>query len=150
MTGMTILVIAGIALVLAGLGVLCWKSPVLHYRIHHDGKSLYQILCRRLNHGDSYRKVLLLLGPGKEASDRNRERFFLAMQKRPEFSPDGMLPTDLLLDYPQGGACWTRLQFRAGKLVNFDPSNFTQYVPPGPFMGPPIPMSPPDVLSGRR
>jgi hypothetical protein len=149
MTGMTALMIAAIALVLTGLGILCWKSPVLHYRVHHDGKSLYWILCRRLKPGDSYRKAHLLLGPGREASERSRERFFLAMQKRPGLSPDGQLPTDVLLDYPQGGACWTRLQFRDGKLVNFDPGSFTRYVPPGPFMGPPIPMPPPDAPSGR-
>jgi hypothetical protein len=150
MMGMMTLVIAGIVLLSAGLAIVYRKSPVLHYRIHHDGPSLYRILCTRLKPGDSYRKAILLLGSGKEASDMSRERFLLAAQKRPEFFPDGVFSTDVLLDYPYSHACWTRLQFRDGQLVNFEPGNFTRYVPPRPCMGPLIRMLPTDAPAEGR
>jgi hypothetical protein len=37
--------------------------------------------------------------------------------------------TDALLNYPCGVPRWTCLQFRDGRLVNFDPDQFKRYEP---------------------
>jgi hypothetical protein len=124
-----ILAVAGVALVLVGAGVLYRTSAVLHYRIRHDGKSLYRVLCTRLRPGDSCRKTDSLLGTGKEPSEAQRDRLLEAVNKCPEFYPDGVLATDVFLDYRYDGSCWMSLQFREGKLVNHDPAQFTRYEP---------------------
>jgi hypothetical protein len=128
--------LVGLAVVLTGAGVLYRTSAVLHYRICHDGKSLYRVLCTRCKPGDSCGKISLLLGSGKEPSAASRDRLFEALNKRPELHPDGVLPTDVFRNYPYDGLCWIPLQFRAGKLVNYDPGQFTRYQPIGCLAAP--------------
>jgi hypothetical protein len=129
MTDALIFAVAGIALVLIGAGVLYQTSAVLHYRIRHDGKSLYRVLCTRFKPGDSCGKVNSLLGSGKEPSEAYRNRLLEAVHKCPEFYPDGVLPTDVFLNYPYDGSCWMSLQFRDRRLVNHEPAQFTRYEP---------------------
>jgi hypothetical protein len=124
-----ILAVAGLALVSVGADVLYRTSAVWHFRIRHDGKSLYRILCTRLRPGDSCGKVNSLPGTGKEPGEAHRNRLLEAVHKCPEFYPDGVLATDVFLNYPYDGSCWTSLQFRDGRLVNHDPAQFTRYEP---------------------
>jgi hypothetical protein len=124
-----IFAVAGLALILIGAGVLYQTSAVLHYRIRHDGKSLYRVLSTRLKPGDSRSRVDSLLGTGKEPSEAHRNRLLEAVRECPEFYPDDVLPTDVLLNYPYDGSCWMSLQFRDGRLVNHDPAQFMRYEP---------------------
>ena len=116
--------LVGVTLAAAGFGLLYGKSAVVHYRIRHDGNSLYRVLCTRLQPGDSRRKVTRLLGLGTELQELSRSRLLEAAKKRPEYFPDGALATDVFLNYPCGGPRWSCLQFRDEKLVNFQPAPF--------------------------
>ncbi len=106
----------------------CSESPDQHYRKHHDGKSLYEVLYKQVKPGDSIEKVQGLLGPGEPAESRARRAIEKFAQKTPDRYPDGYRETDTLLDYPMDGGS-AILQFRDGRLINHNPEDCAHYEP---------------------
>lgn len=106
----------------------CSKSTDEHYRQHHDGKSLYQVLHKQVRSGESLENVQSLLGRGEESSPRTRAAVERFARKHETQYPDGYQESDQLVDYPIEGG-WLTLQFRSGQLVNFRPGDFARYEP---------------------
>lgn len=109
--------------IVSGTVVGCSKAK--HYRAHHDAESLYATLHKEIKPCDSVRRVGELLGEGLPA--RNPERLVAVTQKfaqrSPQSYPEGVRDDDMFLGY-QGGSGTLYLQFRAGRLINFNPRDF--------------------------
>ena len=106
-------------------------SPAAHYRENHDAKSLCAVLSRQVKRGDTMERIQTLLGvQAVEGEPRQRaaRQFVAATQRRPKEYPDGVMGDDVFVGCPTGGAVLF-LQFRQGKLINFDPGKF-KTVPP--------------------
>ena len=109
-------------------------SPAKHYRKYHDVKSLCAVLSRQVKSGDSIERVKDLLGPGAVLSGESRDRaanhYAQLTRQRPQVFPDGVVGDDVFVGYDSDAAALA-LQFRNGRLVNFDPKRF-ETVPAGP------------------
>ncbi len=106
----------------------CSESPDEHYRKHHDGKSLYEVLYKQVKPGDSIEKVQGLLGQGEPAERRAHGAIKKFAERTPDRYPDGYRETDTLLNYPMDGGS-AILQFRDGKLINHNPEDCAHYEP---------------------
>ncbi|MDD5708262.1 MAG: hypothetical protein PHR35_20280 [Kiritimatiellae bacterium] len=105
-------------------------STTAHYRRCHDGKSLYKVAYRQLQNGDSYEKVVGLLGPGTPATERQRHVKSVVTRKHPESYPDGVTERDVIIFYPIDRLTSIDFQFRDERLINFDPKNFSEFRKP--------------------
>jgi len=120
-----LMLLLGVTIAIAGC------SPAKHYRDYQDVRSLFATLHKQVKSGDSIQRVQELLGPGVQPEDRDKllratrrlaERF-------PEESPVGVKDDDVFLHYTSREDLGVFLQFRKGRLVNFDPQRFEK-VPP--------------------
>jgi hypothetical protein len=117
--------------VLSGLVVAAGGcSSAAHYRTHHDGKSLYAVMHDSVRSGDSIEKVQRLLGAGQDDQGRKTLEAMKKMAaKNPSGWPDGVRDDDRVIGYPFGDGATLWLQFRAGRLINHNPNDFTKYEP---------------------
>lgn len=114
------------AILVAGAGC----SPAAHYCKYHDGKSLYAVLHDSVRTGDSVEKVEGLLGAGQDGQGKNPNEAMKKMAaKNPSGWPDGVKDDDRMIAYPFDGGVILWLQFRNGKLINYNPADFTKYQP---------------------
>lgn len=103
-------------------------SPVARYQRNRDVDTLRYLLSTQLDSGNSVREVTALLGKGERASNEHVDRLLRwrdAEGQRKFFDasfPEGVEKTDVFLFYPAEPKGSYRLQFRDGKLINFDPS----------------------------
>lgn len=109
------------------LVLLCGCSPAAHYRKHHDVESLFAVLSQQVTNGDSIEHIRELLGPSSPLSGSDKDRaannFAQLTQQRPQVFTEGVAGDDAFLAY-RGGTLVVPLQFRNGRLVNFDPRQF--------------------------
>jgi hypothetical protein len=101
-------------------------SRAAHYRENHDAKSLCATLNRQVKPGDSMEKIEKLLdahvldGALRQQAARH---YVNVTQSRPKEFPDGVVGDDVFVGCPAGDSMLF-LQFRQGKLINFDPERF--------------------------
>lgn len=99
-----------------------------HYRAHQDIESLCVALYTQVKPGDSLSRVQALLGDGTAAT--NREKFVRVMNavtnKNPQAYSDGIEDQDQFIGFTGRGQpeMTVFLQFRNGRLINFQPSDF--------------------------
>jgi hypothetical protein len=103
-------------------------SRVKHYQSYHDCESLYSVLYRQVNEGDSKAAIQKLLGAGKIPSPVEKVKLLSAVekgaQKYPQEFPYGVVNADEFLGYGCGiedvNGCGEvfYLQFRDDKLIN--------------------------------
>ena len=106
------------------LAFLRWNDPVSRYRRLHDAASLNAIMSRRVQNGDSLSKVELLLGQVPICVDPRAMRVSIKSARAfPSDYPQGVQADDEFRTYPMGSG-GVYLQFRRGRLINFDPKNF--------------------------
>ena len=102
-------------------------SPAKHYRKYHDVKSLCAVLSQQVKSGDSMEHVQSLLGPGVILSGAERDlaaaHYLQLARGRPQVFRDGIVGDDVFLGY-NSDASALALQFRNGRLINFDPKRF--------------------------
>ncbi len=116
------MVVACIPMVLTG----CNKAR--HYREYHDGDSLFAVLHSKIKAADGLERVESLLGKG--SPPKSQVKLVKVLQKmaqvRPQGYPDGIKEDDQFVgfDGPNGSTIY--LQFRDGKLINFDPKEFSR------------------------
>ena len=103
--------------------------PWLHYHIFTDEPSLNHVLSKQVQRGDSIEHVQTLLGRGERPSGKDRDQLLKATQnfagRWPDQYPDRVKLDDVFLGYNVRGNV-TYLQFRNGKLTNFNPNDFKQ------------------------
>ena len=104
-------------------------SHAAHYRMHHDGPSLYAALNASVPPGAAIEQVQELLGPGQEADQKTLEAIRQLAKKNPAAFPDGIEDEDTIISYPVKRMGMLHLQFRSGKLVNHDPDAFAKWEP---------------------
>jgi hypothetical protein len=105
-------------------------SSADHYRSHKDGKSLYAVMHESVRTGDSVEKVQGLLGAGQnDEGQKALEATKKMAAKNPSGWPDGVRDDDKMIGFPFDDGITLWLQFRNGKLVNHNPSDFTKYEP---------------------
>ncbi len=120
-----------VALIGAVLGILRWNDPAVRYRRDHDETSLHEVLSGRMVNGDSIETVESILGRGVVSTDSKLRRSASSFaQMNPKGWPQGVQEGDVFHKYQSGQGQEQVLQFRAGRLVNFNPREFA---------GPPIP-----------
>jgi len=121
------LIVVGIATGLMVSAIVVGCSKAKHYRAHHDAESLYATLHKDIKPGDSIERVEELLGIGEPP--RNPEKLVAVTQKfaqrSPQSYPDGVRDGDVFLGY-RGGNQTLYLQFREGRLINFNAKDFEQ------------------------
>ena len=71
-----------------------------------------------------------VLGPGREADQKTLAAIKQLAQKNPAAYPDGVQDGDTVINYPIGRKGMVHLQFRNGKLVNYDANRFAKWEPP--------------------
>jgi hypothetical protein len=102
-----------------------------HYKRNHDAKSIRYLLSRRIKTGDSLERVVSLLGPG-ELDDGSNLAYKMEWQAGPHDNqyvvpalyPDGFREGDLFINFVAKPYNPYALQFRNGRLVNHDPTQF--------------------------
>jgi len=91
-----------------------------------DAKSLFAALHNEVKPGDTIERVQAILGRG--VSRPNSEKRFAARQEMakryPQSYPDGVQKDDVFVRYTFGDNVGVALQFREGRLINFDPKQF--------------------------
>jgi hypothetical protein len=114
-----------VALAGAILGFLRWNDPAVRYRRDHDEASLNAVLSGRIVNGDSIQTVESKLGRSVVSTDPKliRSAASFALQN-PKGWPQGFREDDEFHKYQSGQGQELVLQFRAGRLVNFNPSEF--------------------------
>jgi len=108
------------------LAVVRYNLPSQRYRRNRDSESLRALLSRNVAPGDSLESVAALLGRGKPEDEqaaklrewRDGPRF------KPRAFPEGIEQEDIFVSFESKPSGRIMLQFRAGKLVNFDPAHF--------------------------
>jgi hypothetical protein len=115
---------------------LCLTACATHskaYRQTLNAEQLRLALLHEIKPGDRIEHVREILGPGKPVTDKRRQSvfdFYYKAQKKlgAEFreAPDGIAATDVLLYYPfnRDGCSGIFLQFRYGRLINFNRNDF--------------------------
>ena len=104
-----------------------WNDPVTRYRRNHDAASLRAILSRRARNGDTIARIQDLLGPAKQYTDAGFKSALTAHAHRnPSSFPDGVAEIDAFYEFAEGPNMATILQFRNGRMVNFDPKEFQE------------------------
>lgn len=105
-------------------------SSADHYRRHKDGKSLYAVMHDSVRTGDSVEKVQGLLGTGQnDEGQRALQATKKMAAKNPSGWPEGVRDDDKMIGYSFGDGSTLWLQFRNGKLVNHNPSDFVKCEP---------------------
>jgi hypothetical protein len=114
-----------IALIGGALAVARWNDPALRYRRDHDQVSLHAVLSGRIANGDTIERIEAFLGPGKVNTNPKLRRAAatIAMQS-PKESPQGVSDGDEFREYASGPGVLSILQFRGGRLVNFNPRDY--------------------------
>lgn len=104
-----------------------WNDPVTRYRRNHDAASLRAILSRRARNGDTIARIQDLLGPAKQYTNAGFQSVIIPYAQRNRSSfPDGVAETDVFYEFAEGPHMKTVLQFRNGRMVNFDPKEFQE------------------------
>jgi len=116
-----------VCLGLLSLSVGC--SAAAHYRRHHDPESLFKVMHESVRAGESIEQAQKLLGPGQEANQEAREAVRKLARKCPDKYPDGVTEGDQILAWPMGQDGAILLEFRDGKLLNHNPSDYVAYKP---------------------
>ncbi len=102
-----------------------------------DAESLFAVLHKQVKLGDSIQRVQELLGQGQPP--RNPEKNLATAKKKatryPQHYPDGAKDGDQFLVYVYGNLV-VDLQFRDGRLINFNPKEY-ETLPLGNILGPP-------------
>jgi hypothetical protein len=105
--------------------VVRYNLPLQRYRRNGDEASLYKVLSTNVSRSDSQESVTALLGRG--TTDDELLSALLKWQAGPHYDanvwPDGIQEDDVLLEF-DAKPYNVRLQFRNGRLVNFDPTEF--------------------------
>lgn len=126
--------LSALALLFLAMSLLtgCQK-PESHFRRHHDSKSYFRILNESIKPGFTVAQVQQLLGPewtpptSSSPVAVNQLRLQMAKQssiQSPDH-PDGVQIGDTFLFYSLDNYMRDfHLQFRNGKLINFDPVHF--------------------------
>ena len=101
-----------------------------YHRQLRAGRRLYRTLHREVREGDSRERVESLIGPGspgvggKTLDKLQRD----IAQRHPEMFPGGIEDNDVLLYWRVGDSGgFILLQFRNGRLVNFDHNEYAEY-----------------------
>jgi hypothetical protein len=107
--------------------VIRYNLPSQRYRRNGDEESLRTLLSRRVVSGDSQESVSSLLGGGK--LEEGVRSSLLKWQSGPRVKanvfPEGIEEDDVFISFEQNPRVGRLvLQFRNGKLVNFDPTEF--------------------------
>ena len=124
-------VVVFLLLGIASLWTIFSGSAPLHYRMFHDEASFNSVLHRQVKRGDSIEDVEKLLGKGRPAPHW-ATMLRRAVDGHPEGFPDAFQDGDTILEYPLKHATGSGahyLQFRNGKLVNFDRQSFAKTYP---------------------
>ena len=126
------LLVSPAGLLVAVAIVLMWFAlflpAPLHYRMLHDEAAFNAVLHRYVKANDSIQHVQTLLGKGRHAPEwvTSLRR---ATEIHPQGFPDSVQEGDTILEYPltyAAGSGAHYLQFRNGKIINFDPKSFAQ------------------------
>jgi hypothetical protein len=123
---------------LFALTALAGCSAAAHYRSRKDRESLLKVLREEVSPGDSLEEVQSLLGPGAVLSNPEDHRQTLRelADRSPERYPDGIEESDEFLVYPTRVGWVEVLQFRNGRLINFNPRQYEEA--PSVYVIPPI------------
>jgi len=101
-------------------------SKARHYRKHMDAESLFATLHNEIRAGDSIQRVETLLG--KRQISRSHERLLIMARNKAQLSPrkhpSGVRNDDEFVGFCYGNTAAIFLQFREGRLINFDPEGF--------------------------
>jgi len=102
-------------------------SDDAHYRARHDAKSLFRVLHSQVKPGDTMQRVQELLGRGQPPEDPEKSlaRARKFAERQPQSFPVGVRDDDRFLEYSAGNL-GVILQFRDGRLINFDTNQFKQ------------------------
>ena len=125
-------ILAGVLLLLVagGVGLLAVMPATMRYQLFGDEAALNAVLAWQVQPGDDREAVRRLLGPGIAVSPAEREGLLRAMgdfaRQTPASVPDGVEPGDQFLGYTSGTGITIYLQFRDGKLVNFNSNDWEQ------------------------
>ncbi len=113
------------------MAYLCSTGRFSGYLYRHtgSGKWLYSALYHGVRNGDSTRHVEELLGPGKSGHTEKLVEVSRKMARmNPAGWPRGVQDEDVFLGFALPGGT-LHLQFRRGRLINFDPGDFAEYEP---------------------
>jgi len=124
------------ASIVAATGALCVLivaagsgcSPAQRYRQLQEAQSLFAALHQQVKNGDSVQNLQKLLGPGTQPANKNgllraTRRF---AQRYPQDYPAGVKDEDLFIVYSTEGDLTVALQFRDGRLINFNRQDYEQ------------------------
>ena len=127
--------LALIALIAGLLGLFrWWNDPAVRYRRNHDPAALWAVLSQRVQNGATVEAVESQLGRGEVCTDPKSLRSLARLVRLlPGKYSQGYEDGDEFRRYVSGPATLINLQFRGGRLVNFDPREFGS--PPTPFLG---------------
>ncbi len=106
-----------------GLCLTCWKAYHAWHRQHHGDEIINIQLHSKVRNGDSVEHVSARLGVEGVDVDTDRTLESVFVRRMYAERESGLLSSDQLLSFSVGRFGIT-LQFRDGKLVNHDPTEF--------------------------
>jgi hypothetical protein len=105
----------------------------LRYRMTDSPAAFYGAVHKRLSPGDSMGRFREVLGPGEEVIGQRREKLLSAsrhfMVQSPDAYPDGVEEADVFIEYRVGLNTGYQFQFRDGRVINFNPNDYSNYRP---------------------
>lgn len=121
-----ILIVVILGLIGLALSIL-YVNPALHYRLGGSQNALDQSLSRQVRPGDTFERVQELLGrPDTGAAvQATGEKLVRESLSRGLDIPDGLESGDRFALW-RAGQFSTYLQFRDGRLVNFNPADYAE------------------------
>ena len=119
------------AVVVCGLAIVCFigigKFVAWQIQNRPAAEVFFEKVASNLDHGDPVADVQRELGESKLLTWDDVPGWVTAIQQRKQFYPDGMETTDKFLHYSVADANGNNeewyLQFRDGKLINFQPTD---------------------------
>lgn len=106
--------------------IVRYNLPSQRYRRNRDSESLRTLLSRSVAPGDSLVSVAALLGRGEPEDElaANLRKWQAGPRFKPRAFPEGIEDDDVFVSFESKPRGRIMLQFRDGKLVNFDPAHF--------------------------
>jgi hypothetical protein len=114
-----------VALLGVALAIHRANNPAVRYRNGDHAVFQQAVAGDRIKSGDTLRKVEAVLGAPRTPSNPNASRAAIDhILSSPSGYPDGYQEGDVFLQYWVTPDAYSSLQFRDGRLVNFDPRRF--------------------------
>lgn len=121
------LIAFSVAVVIVVVGSFCFMPADIHFRIFQDERSFNLVMSQHVSTATTQAEIYRILGTGTVITEQERQRLLKAtrdfQQQTPAAYPDGTTDDDQFVGYDLG-TFTTYLQFRNGRIVNFNPREF--------------------------